>query len=241
MTPTPVGMRCPECARQRTRVRTARTMTSVPRVTYALIAINVVAFIAEVVAGGGLASRGSGTVVDHGALSRIGIADHDYWRLVTAGFLHAGFLHIGLNMYLLYILGQMIEPALGPVRFAALYFAALLAGSFGALVATTNPLTETVGASGAIFGLMGAAVVMMRARGISVMESGVGGLLVLNLVFSFVISGISIGGHIGGLIGGIVAAAALEFGMQRRSELIGLAGCLVVAVISVYGGIAVAS
>ena len=217
MTPTPVGMRCPECARQRTRVKTVRSMTGEPRVTYALIALNVAAFIVSTVGGGGLANRGGGTVIDHGALFGPAISDdHEYWRLITGGFLHAGFLHIGLNMYLLYILGQMIEPALGPVRFAALYFAALLAGSFGALIATTNPLTETVGASGAIFGLMGAAVVMMRARGISVMESGIGGLLLLNLAFSFVFSGISIGGHIGGLIGGAAAGFLFLQADERR-------------------------
>jgi membrane associated rhomboid family serine protease len=191
------------------------------------------------VGGGGLANRGTGTIVEHGALFGPAIAnDHEYWRLVTGGFLHAGFLHIGLNMYLLYILGQMIEPALGPVRFGALYFASLLAGSFGALLVSPDSLT--VGASGAIFGLMGAAVVMMRARGISIMESGIGGLLLLNLAFSFLFSGISIGGHIGGLVGGILAAAALEFGMQRRAQLIGLAGCTAVAAASVVGGIAAA-
>ena len=239
MTPTPVGMRCPECARQRTRVRTARTMTNEPRVTQALIAINAAAFIVEVVGGGGLANRGTGTIVEHGALFGPAIADNnEYYRLITGGFLHAGFLHIGLNMYLLWILGQMIEPALGHFRFAVLYFTALLAGSFGALLVSPDSLT--VGASGAIFGLMGAAVVMMRARGMSVMESGVGGLLVLNLVFSFVFSGISIGGHIGGLVGGILAAFALEYGMQRRSDLIGLAGCLAVVVGSVLGSIAAA-
>jgi membrane associated rhomboid family serine protease len=216
-----------------------RSTSHEPTVTYALIAINVAAFIASTVLGGGLANRGGGTVIDHGALYGPSIAhDHEYWRLITGGFLHAGFLHIGFNMYLLYLLGRMIEPAIGPVRFAALYFASLLAGSFGALLVTPNSLT--VGASGAVFGLMGAAAVMMRARGMSVMESGIGGLIVLNLGLSFVLNGISIGGHIGGLIGGALAALALEQAMQRRSELLGLAGCVVVAAIAVVGGIAAA-
>jgi membrane associated rhomboid family serine protease len=239
MTPTSVGMRCPECARQRTPVRTMRSMTHEPTVTYALIAINVAAFIASTVGGGGLANRGGGSVIDHGALYGPAIAhQHEYWRLITGGFLHAGFLHIGFNMYLLYLLGRMVEPALGPVRFGALYFASLLAGSFGALLVTPNSLT--VGASGAVFGLMGAAAVMMRARGISVMESGIGGLIVLNLGLSFVLNGISIGGHIGGLIGGGLAALALEQGMQRRSQILGLAGCAAVAAISVVGALAAA-
>jgi membrane associated rhomboid family serine protease len=239
MTPTSVGMRCPECARQRTQVRTLRSTTHEPVVTYALIAINVAAFIASTVAGGGLANRGGGTVIEHGALNGPAIADqHEFWRLITSGFLHAGFLHIGFNMYLLYLLGRMIEPAIGPVRFATLYFASLLAGACGALI--VDPHALTVGASGAVFGLMGAAALMMRARGLSVMESGIGGLIVLNLAFSFIFSGISIGGHIGGLIGGFAAAGALEMGMQRRSQLLGIAGCLLVAGASIAGAVAAA-
>ena len=91
----------------------------------------------------------------------------EYWRLVTYGFLHSGLLHIGFNMYILYWLGTMLEPSLGHVRFVALYFASLLAGAFGALL--LDPNAATVGASGAVFGLMAAAFVMQRARGIDPM------------------------------------------------------------------------
>ncbi len=98
--------------------------------------------------------------------------EHQYWRLVTSGFLHENLLHIAFNMYLLYLLGMMLEPALGSVKFAAIYFTSLLAGSFGALFATGAP---SLGASGAVFGLMGAAVIELRARRMSVMESGIGG------------------------------------------------------------------
>jgi membrane associated rhomboid family serine protease len=199
MTPTPVGMRCPECSRQRTKVRTLRSTTTEPVVTYALIAINVIVFLAE--GQFGIGSTNGGTeLFRRFALDGPDVANGDYWRIVTSGFLHAGLLHIFFNMYLLYLLGNMLEPAIGSVRFALVYFVSLFAGSLGALI--VSPDTLTVGASGAVFGLMGAAAVELSARGINPMETGIGGLIIFNLLFSFVFSGISIGGHIGGLIGG---------------------------------------
>jgi membrane associated rhomboid family serine protease len=235
MTPTNVGMRCPECSRQRTRVVTMRNMAAEPRVTYALIAINIVAFLAE----GSFsinANNAGGSVLVHGWLDRPDIAvNHEYWRLITSGFLHENLLHIGFNMYLLYLLGMMLEPTLGSVRFAAIYFTSLLAGSFGALLATGG---ATIGASGAVFGLMGAAAVEMRARGINPLQTQIGGLIVINLIFSFTFSGISVGGHIGGLIGGALAGLAVQLGDRRRSLTLTLAGCLVLGAIAVAGAIA---
>jgi membrane associated rhomboid family serine protease len=209
MTTTPVGMRCPECARQRTRVRALGSTTNEPVLTYALIAICVVVYIGSVAGGGSAAggSFGSSKLLIDGALSKPDIADGDYWRLVTAGFLHAGFFHLLFNMLSLYILGTLLEPAIGHVRFALIYFVALLCGSLGALL--VNPDTLTVGASGAIFGLMGAAVLVMRSRGINPMESGLVLWLGFNLVYTFAVPHISIGGHIGGLIGGGIAALLL--------------------------------
>jgi membrane associated rhomboid family serine protease len=236
MTPTSVGMRCPECSRERTKVKSLRTMSTEPRVTYALIAINVVAFLAS----GRFGVNGGGSQVwDKGVLFGPAIHDgHDYWRLVTGGFLHAGFLHIAFNMYLLYLLGQMLEPALGSLRFGALYFTSLLAGSMGALLVT--PDSVTVGASGAVFGLMGAAFAEQRRRGIDPFQSGIGGLIALNLLFSFVFSGISIGGHIGGLIGGVLAGMAFELGDRVRQPALGYAACVVLAVACAIGGYAAA-
>src|SRR6185437_5158355 len=153
MTPTPVGMRCPECSKQGTRVMTMRNMAARPRVTFALIAINVLAYLGEE---GQLTLSGTsihGPLIEEGILYRYGVGvEHQYWRLVTSGFLHENLLHIAFNMYLLYLLGMMLEPALGSVKFAAIYFTSLLAGSFGALFATGAP---SLGASGAVFGLMG--------------------------------------------------------------------------------------
>src|SRR5919202_5813096 len=142
MTPTPVGMRCPECARQRTPVRTMRELYAEPTVTYVLIAANVMLFVAELATGGNgsrlvLELTTLGSNVDPQTGAAIGIAEGQWWRLVTGAFLHdpGNPLHILFNMYLLFALGRMLEPALGHVRFAALYLAALLAGSFGAIVA----------------------------------------------------------------------------------------------------------
>jgi membrane associated rhomboid family serine protease len=237
MTTTPVGMRCPECAKQGTKVTRLRDMAAAPRVTYALIAINVVAFLTEqgqfTISGTGI----YGTVINEGVIYRAAIhVGHQYWRLVTAGFLHENLLHIGFNMYLLYLLGRMLEPAIGSVRFAAVYVTALLAGSFGALVATASP---SLGASGAVFGLMGAMVVELRARRLSVMESGIGGLIIINLIFSFAFANISVGDHIGGLIGGALAGLALRAAGDRY-KAVGLLACLALSAVAVAGSLAVA-
>jgi membrane associated rhomboid family serine protease len=243
MTSTPVGMRCPECARQRTKVRTMSSTSDQPVLTYILIGISVVAFIGQTA--GGASATGSGfggsTLLTEGAVSRFSIADGEYWRLVTAGFLHAGFFHLLFNMFSLYILGSLLEPAIGRLRFGLIYFVALLAGSFGALL--VEPDSLTVGASGAIFGLMAAAAVVLRNRGLSVMESGLGVWIVLNLVITFAVPNISIGGHIGGLIGGGLTALVLfDLGDAVRVPQIALnLLCVAIGAVAVVGSIAVAS
>jgi membrane associated rhomboid family serine protease len=237
MTTTPVGMRCPECSKQGTKVMRLRDIAAVPRVTYALIAINVVAFLTEQ---GQFTISGStihGTVIEEGVLYRASIFEgHQYWRLVTSAFLHENFLHIGFNMYLLYLLGLMLEPAIGSVRFGLIYFTALLTGSFGVVFATAG---ASLGASGAIFGLMGAAVVELRARKIGVMQSGIGGLIVINLVLSFTLANISVGAHIGGLVGGALAGLAIRTADNRRIPAVGLIACLLLSAAAVAGAIAV--
>ncbi len=238
MTTTPVGMRCPECSKQGTKVVRMRDMAKVPRVTYTLIAINVIAFLTEQ---GQFTLYGStihGTVINEGVLYRGGIVEGQYWRLVSRAFLHENLLHIGFNMWVLYYLGVLLEPAIGRLRFALIYFVSLLCGSFGALL--VDPHSLTVGASGAIFGLMGAAAVEMRARQVPIFQSGVGTLIVLNLIISFSIPGISYGGHIGGLIGGAVAAAVLRFGDVRRNQVLALIGCVAIGVAAFAGSLATA-
>ncbi len=236
MTSTAVGMRCPECARQRTRVvRGVRSAARLPRVTYALIAINVIVFLTEQGQFTVFGTEVHGTVYEEGVLDRGLISvEHEYWRLLSTGFLHINLLHILFNMYLLYLLGLMLEPAIGSVRFAAIYFSSLLAGSFGSLLATPAP---TLGASGAVFGLMGAAVVELRARRLSVMESGIGGLILINLVLSFTLSGISVGAHVGGLIGGALAALAIRTADERKLRPLGLLACVLLAAVAVAGSL----
>jgi membrane associated rhomboid family serine protease len=237
MTSTPVGMRCPECSKQSTRVMRLRDVAAVPRVTYALIAINVIAFLTEQ---GQFTVYGSsihGRVIEEGVLYRGAIFEgHQYWRLVTSAFLHENLIHIGFNMYLLYLLGMMLEPAIGSVRFGIIYATALLTGSFGVVFATN---AASLGASGAIFGLMGAAVVELRARGIGVMQSGIGGLIVINLVLSFSLANISVGAHIGGLIGGFLAGLAIRTADARRVPVLGMIACLALSAAAVAGALAV--
>jgi membrane associated rhomboid family serine protease len=238
MTPTPVGMRCPECASQRTKVLSARSIAAVPRVTYALIALNVAAFLTEQ---GQLTPFGSeihGAVIEEGVLAREAIAQgHDqYWRLVSSAFLHENLIHIGFNMYLLYLLGMMLEPAIGSLRFAVIYFTSLLVGSFGVVFATSAP---SLGASGAVFGLMGAAVVELRSRGMSVQRSGIGGLIVINLILSFSLANISVGAHIGGLIGGFLAGLAIRTADDRKVPALGFVACGLMCAAAVFGAIAV--
>jgi membrane associated rhomboid family serine protease len=215
-----------------------------PEVTLALIAINVIVFIAE----GNVSITGSSSNQVYlkgalfGSIEQLpgeGVAHGQWWRIVTSGFLHENLLHIGFNMYVLYVLGQMLEPVLGRMRFGLIYAVSLLCGSLGALL--VSPHTLTVGASGAVFGIMGAAAVEMRARQIPIMQSGVGGLILINLVISFTLPGISWGGHIGGLIGGALAALAIQAGARYRSQALALAACIVLAAGAFVGSIAVSN
>lgn len=213
-----------------------------PRLTYILIGINVAVALgtllsgASTTGGGGL---GTSSILSDGSVSRFTVDQGEYWRLVTAGFLHAGFFHLLFNMITLYILGSILEPVVGHLRFGLIYFVSLLAGSFGALL--LQPDAPTVGASGAIFGLMGAAVIVMRNRGIPLMESGLGLWLGLNLVITLTVPGISIGGHIGGLIAGALAALVMH-GVADRARLPEIVPALIVVgigALAVVGSIAI--
>ncbi len=242
MTVTPVGMRCPECARQRTQVRRigAGLRSGAAPATYALIAINVAAFVAELAGGGAAGFQAGGTIIHDFGLNGPAVADGDWWRIVTAGFLHAGFLHIALNMFALFILGTLLEPGIGTPRFLGVYFVSLLAGSFGALLLSPNE--TTVGASGAIFGLMSAAFIIARHRGIEQLASQIGFYVILNVVFTFGVSGISVGGHLGGLVGGALAGLLIVFSERRARRPVELEvlGMAALAAISVAGAFAVA-
>jgi membrane associated rhomboid family serine protease len=239
---SPVGMRCPECAGQRTRARTLPLRrSSAPYGTYALIALNVIVFIAEIGGGGGAASlEGGGRLISDGGLLGPAVADQGEWyRIVTSGFLHAGPLHLFLNMFVLYILGTILEEGIGTARMVGIYVVSLLAGSFGALLLDPDQLT--VGASGAVYGIMAATFLVARQRGVEQLASQIGLWVVLNLVFTFSVPGISIGGHLGGLTGGAAAALVIIAG-ERRGRGAGAAGAealglLVIGAIAVGGAL----
>lgn len=238
MTPTPVGMRCPECSKQRTPVKRMADLRSDPQLTYAIIAVNVIAFLAVLATGGG-GLRVGGELFRDGAIFGPAVADGEVWRIVTGGFLHGGLLHIAFNMYFLWFLGQLMEPAVGKLRFGLLYVVSLLGGSFGALLLSPDALT--VGASGAVFGLLAAAIIAARSRGIDPMQSGLGMTLVLNLGITFLIPGISIGGHLGGLLaGGIAGWLMFEVADRRRAlKVPALAAVVVLGVVAFVGAVVV--
>ena len=241
MTPAPVGLRCPEhSGKPQGAQRVTQSMRRVSLeaggaiVTKALIAINVAVWLAMLATGASI-SDPSGTIFEKGALFGPLVAQGDWWRLVTAMFLHASLLHIAFNMLALWWVGAPLERRIGRGRFLLVYFVSGLAGSAGALFQA--PFSPTVGASGAIFGLFGAILVLER-QGSYVLGGSVLGLILINLVFSFTIPGISWGGHVGGLIGGMLCMLALTrfgrgHGAYGRLGLEGVAGVVVVGVLSV--------
>jgi membrane associated rhomboid family serine protease len=168
-------------------------------VTRTIIAINIVVYF-WTVAGNREFDLG---------LSKFYIDNGEYYRIISSGFLHFSILHVGMNMFLLWQLGQLLESAMGRVRFTSLYFICMIGGAIGALILEPNALTG--GASGAVFGLMAAAAVGLHQRGVNPFRTGIGTTLILNLVITFAIPGISIGGHLGGALTG----AALGYVMLK--------------------------
>ena len=202
-----------------------------PILTKILIGINVVAFLA--VANGG-ALYTDGLLIGGGVFRDVGFVGVDageWWRLVTGGFLHANLMHIGFNMFLLWLLGSELEPFLGRLRFGLLYGTSLLAGSFGVMLLA--PHQPTVGASGAVFGLMGALVVLLRR--LRMPAGQVLTLIAVNVGISLVIPAVSWRGHFGGLVfGAAVTAALLYLGAgspnRRRVQAAAVTGLTLVTV-----------
>jgi membrane associated rhomboid family serine protease len=234
MREAPVGWQCEACVRQGARVSPTtryrppdtRIGRRVTPVVAGLIAVNVAVFIWE--------ETRFDNIVSRFAMWPLGIHHGQWYRLITAAFLHANFFHILFNMLTLAIIGSPVEAALGKVRFAALYLVAALGGSVVSyLVSPANQLG--VGASGAIFGLMGAYFVLARRRGIR--NSGIGGLIVVNLILSFTIAGIDWRAHIGGLVTGSVVTLAMVSLAGRSPERSGPGP--VVAGVGVAAGVAV--
>jgi membrane associated rhomboid family serine protease len=206
-----VGSHCVDCVRAARPPTTERLRRwnagQTLIVTKTIIALNVAVFVISLTGGGASLLNGTGPVQDALGLDAPDIRNGEWYRIITSGFTHFGLLHIALNMWFIWIVGQLLERALGPLKYGLTYLAALLAGSAGALILDPNVLTA--GASGAAFGLLGAAVIGLRQRGVPLLRSDLGMLLVLNLGLTFVIPGIAIGGHVGGLIGGGICGYVL--------------------------------
>jgi len=238
LTQVDVGSHCVDCIKSsrppvRERIRFWNAAQPL-LVTRAIIAVNAFLFLWVTMGSTVLTNGGAinGRELDM-ALSQYFIDNGEWYRLISSGFLHYGLLHVGMNMFLLWQLGQLLEPALGRGRFALLYFAAMLGGSAGALALSPNALTG--GASGAVFGLMAAAAVGLHQRGINPMKTGIGATLVLNLLITFAIPGISVGGHVGGaLMGAAVGYAMLEPRWNRTAAWIAWAAPVVGMVASVF-------
>jgi membrane associated rhomboid family serine protease len=237
----PVGIRCPDHSGQpQGSARVTQGMRRVgfegtgALVTKALVAINVGIYLLELGMGGTVSGTGN-EIYNDGVLAAPFVDQGDWWRLITAAFLHYGPLHLLLNMLALWWFGAAVEQVLGRGRYLLLYLVSGLAGSAGALIADPNALT--VGASGAIFGILGSAFVLERQR-TYVLGGGALSIIVLNIVFSFAIPGISIGGHLGGLAGGALGTLALSrFGrghaVYGSPSVVGIAGLVGIGVLSV--------
>jgi membrane associated rhomboid family serine protease len=262
MNPAAVGHQCPECVSEgRRSQRSARTVfggsvagRGAP-VTRTLIGVNVAVMVLSAVTGGARALGGGGgfgnllggttPVLQFGeVLGRAqyvangpvhGIAEGEWWRLVTAMFLHYGVLHLLLNMAVLWQLGRYLEEKLGPLRFAALYLLAGLGGNVAAYVFSAQN-QPSAGASTAVFGLIIAIIVVNRRLRLDI--SQLIPLLVVNLIFTFAIPGISVYGHLGGLVvGGLVAVVIAYAPAARRSQFQAL-GCAIVGALLIAAAVA---
>ncbi len=244
----PVGIRCPDHAasgvkRARTTPRKAGAQllsSGDAIVTRALVILNVGVFFLCLFEGGTLNNTAQGHLfLDYSLLGRaqlttgqfIGVAEGEWYRVITGGFLHASLIHVGLNMAMLYWIGTPMERAIGHLRFLLIYLVSLLCASAAVLVFAPN--VPTVGASGAIFGILGAALVYERQHTM-VLGGAAFSIIAINVLFSFVGTNISIAGHIGGLVGGALCGLALtQLGRVHASYgkpgLLGFGGVTAVA------------
>jgi membrane associated rhomboid family serine protease len=250
MRPAAVGFQCPECVREGTRsTRQARTAyggqrTGNPALTsQVIIAVNVAVWVAILATGAGasrlvdvLALLPVGAFSPRSGVFVPGVADGAPWQLVTSIFTHVELVHIGFNMLALWVLGPGLEAAVGRARFLALYLVSGLAGS-ASVMWFSAPNSQTLGASGAIFGLMGALLVIAVKVGGDV--RGILTWIAINFVITFLFAGyISWQGHLGGFVAGVVTAGALAFAPRRRRTLWQGAGIGVVALAVVLATVA---
>ena len=186
-----------------------------PRFTHAIVVACVLVFLWEIATMGAGILTGNVTIgqIDNaGALVPALAQQGQWWRIVTSAFLHASVLHIGLNMYSLWVLGRFIEPILGTPRTAFVYTLSLIASGLGVTYLSFGNLQDpTLGASGAIFGIFGALFAIGLRNGpagLQLVRANLG-ILLLNLVFTFAFPGISKQAHVAGLLTGFLATLAI--------------------------------
>ncbi len=221
MTQASVGFHCPECARAGAqKVIPARTLMNrrSTTLTSILIGLNVAAFLLQRATD---SPASTWSFADWGALFGPRVADGELWRIVASGFVHTGLLHLGFNMYALYLFGPPLERLLGPVRFVLAYAAGLLGGAAAVLLFAFDQ--PTVGASGAVLGLAGALAAVLWSRGIKITQTSLGGIFVINLALPLLIGGISFWGHLGGIAGGFAAGWLLSWLPTRFRQPMGTA------------------
>ncbi len=216
-----VGYQCVDCVGQRSpdvrRPAAAAAARSRPLVVWTLILLNVAVYAWTVVQAGSVTGNTDAALFDEWQLAPVLVADGEWWRLITAGFLHIGPLHIASNMFALWVLGRDLENVLGRGRFLALYMISLIGGS-AAVMIFNSPNQPVAGASGAVFGLMGALlVVLLRAKQ---PVGQVVGLIAINVVISQLVPGISLTAHIGGLVVGALCAAVLAYAPERNRTVV---------------------
>jgi membrane associated rhomboid family serine protease len=223
-----VGYHCPDCvgeAAARSPHVTGRSLFARgPAIaTFVLVGLNVAVYLVGSVIDRTPAAPGAGIgrfTYDWGLYPPF-VAHGEWWRLITGGFLHAGLLHLGMNMFVLWTVGVILEPAIGAARYLVSYVVSLVGGALGVVLLFGPSQGMTVGASGAIFGLFGLLVVYQLTRGVNPLQSGLGAIVLLNLLFTFAIPGISIGGHIGGLVAGGLVGAILFWGRPLARQTLG--------------------
>ncbi|MEG0026016.1 MAG: rhomboid family intramembrane serine protease [Bacilli bacterium] len=187
-----------------------------PLITYILIGLNILFYLVSSLRSGNFINMNGLVLYDMGAMSSDAIVNGEYYRLLTSVFLHGGLFHILFNMYALYIIGPQLESFLGKWRFAFVYLFSALTGNLLSMVFTTG---ISVGASGAIFGLLGSLLYFGYHYRIylgTVMKSQIIPLIVLNLVLGFMLPNIDVSAHFGGLIGGLIITMAL--GVKYKSS-----------------------
>lgn len=201
-------------AAQRAKLRMAQPMLATQALIAIMAAVQAMAMLGGSSSGVGLGS--SNRLASDFALFGPAVKDGEVWRLVTAGFLHYGLIHILFNCWALWAMGGTLESLLGKTRYVGLFLVAVLGGSAGALL--MSPYALTAGASGGVFGVMAAGLVASRRAGIPFNASGYGPTLVMNIIITFTIPGISIGGHAGGAVAGALCGAALFTNVRKRND-----------------------